>query len=233
MVDVTKLVKIAKLADAAEAARAARAARTAEKMGEATQATRATQSNKLAEVFKASAVKDAQGNPLKVFTGTSKDIDFSTFKIPKNGAWFTEDSAEASRYAMDNESMGLKSIPGTWKFEEINKASRVMPVYLDIRNPKIYQDSSEFNDIIAKLGGENYKKGQSALFDKLRFEGYDGVVLGKEKGKRVWVVIDKPNQIKSAIGNSGEYDLSKKSMIQGAAGAAVVSGAATQEETPQ
>src|SRR5574343_539254 len=38
--------------------------------------------------FKDSKVVDAEGRPIRLYTGTSKDKDFTSFNVPKNGAWF-------------------------------------------------------------------------------------------------------------------------------------------------
>ena len=147
--------------------------------------------------FGDSKVVDADGNPLRVYTGTSKDKDFSKFNVPKNGAWFTTSPSEASMYAQDNDSRDIKYNPDTRNYEEVNTASRVMPVYLRIENPATL--SAEDSQAMRMAG--NYKKVQGQIFDRLRSEGYDGVDLGGG----VWVVIGSPNQIKSAIGNNGEF----------------------------
>jgi hypothetical protein len=41
--------------------------------------------------FAGSQAVDANGEPLKLYHGTSKDADFKSFKMPKNGVWFTTD----------------------------------------------------------------------------------------------------------------------------------------------
>lgn len=144
--------------------------------------------------FGDSKVVNQSGEPKVVYTGTSKDIDFSTFKVPRNGVWFTDSAKDASMYAVENDSMGFKWEGGRPK--AINTASRVMPVYLKIENP--YKMTSEDLKVINK---ENYKKAQGDFFDKLRSQGYDGV----DMGGGIMVVIKEPSQIKSATGNVGAY----------------------------
>ena len=148
--------------------------------------------------FGGSEVVDERGEPLVVYTGTSKDTDFKAFKIPKNGAWFVADPAEASQYAVDNDSQNLKYDPDTRRYREVNTASRVMPVFLSIKNPATLSEA----DSNAMRYASNYRKVQGQIFDRLRAQGYDGVNMGNG----VWVVIGSPTQIKSAIGNTGAFD---------------------------
>lgn len=138
--------------------------------------------------FDDSAVSDAAGQPVKVYTGTSKDVDFKSFKIPKNGAWFSTDPQSASQYAVENDSMDMKYEGGT--FVNVNTASRVIPAYLSIQNPYKMTDAD-----FARINVDNYKRAQGQFFDELRAKGHDGV----DMGDGVWVVIGKPNQIKSAF----------------------------------
>jgi hypothetical protein len=147
--------------------------------------------------FGGSKVVDENGEPLVMYTGTSKDKDFTKFNLPKNGAWFTSDPVSASSYARDNDSMGYKWENGN--FVEKNTASRVMPVYLSIKNP--YRLSAEEENTLYRAG--NYKKAQGIIFERAKAKGHDGI----DMGSGVWVIIGTPNQVKSAIGNNGEYSL--------------------------
>lgn len=157
---------------------------------------RAPRDAALSKWFGNSKVADADGTPRVVYTGTSKDTDFSTFKAPKNGIWFTTDSKSASDYARENDSKGFEYEGG--KYHETNTADRVMPVYLRIENPKVYE---QWPDKIRVAS--NYKRAQGEVFEQLRQEGYDGVNIGD-----VWVAF-RPEQVKSAIGNRGTFDASK------------------------
>lgn len=147
--------------------------------------------------FGDSKTVDAEGNPLVLFTGTSKDVDFTKFKVPKNGAWFTTDPASASDYAKDNDSKGLKYNPDTRRYDEVNSASRVMPVYLRALNPAALSDEDRQTMRLAT----NYRKAQGLIFDRLRAQGFDSV----DFGDGVWVALAGPEQIKSAIGNDGSF----------------------------
>ena len=145
--------------------------------------------------FGDSKVVDENGEPLVVYTGTSKDKDFNTFRIPKNGAWFINDPEAASQYAVENDSMGYKWDTG--RPVATNTAARVMPVYLRIENP--YTLTVEETKELKYSG--NYKRTQGIIFERAKAKGHDGIDLGDG----VWVVIKDPNQIKSAIGNRGTY----------------------------
>ena len=139
--------------------------------------------------------------PYVLYTGTSKDVDFKTFNIPKNGVWFTTNAKDASDYAEDNDSQGFRRGDG-WSLVPTNTASRVIPVHLSAKNPKVYENPKELNDRIYSLAKENYKRGQGLLFDELRQAGYDSVHIGQD----TWVALSNPAQIKSAIGNDGQFD---------------------------
>ncbi len=162
--------------------------------------------------FGDSKAVDSSGEPQELFHGTSKDSDFNTIRIPKNGAWLTTDPESASSYSLENDSRGFRPAGG-FNVEETNTASRVMPVYLKAENPKTYTDPKEFNSEIMRLGGENYKRGQSILFDRLRAAGFDSVVLGRpDDAEKVWIALKDSTQIKSSIGNRGTFDPAKKNI---------------------
>lgn len=162
---------------------------------------RQTQTPEFKRWFGDSKVTDESGNALRVYTGTSKDKDFSAFKVPRNGTWFTTDPKGASEYARENDSMGARFDPFTRRFEEFNTASRVIPVYLKIERPAKLSEA----DSKTLLYATNYRKAQGQIFDRLRAQGFDGV----DMGDGIWVVIGDPTQIKSAIGNTGAFDPKK------------------------
>ena len=160
--------------------------------------------------FGNSKATDDEGKPIVAYHGTSKDKDFNSINVNKNGAWFTTDPLGASEYAENNDSQGYRWENG--KPEPTNTASRVLPVYLKAENPKVYADPKVFNNEIHRLGGENYKRGQGFLFDKLRHEGFDSVVLKGSDGHDVWVALKDSTQVKSALGNNGNFNPAKKNI---------------------
>jgi Large polyvalent protein associated domain 38/ADP-Ribosyltransferase in polyvalent proteins len=151
--------------------------------------------------FGNSQVVNGDGTPRRMYTGTSVDKDFSSFKMPRNGVWFTMWPDSASDYARDNDSKGVKYNPDTRKYDDVNTSSRVIPVYLNISNPY----TMTFEDTQA-VNVSNYKAAQAKLFDRLRAEGYDGVKWSPAE----WVAIASPTQIKSAVGNNGNFSPASK-----------------------
>jgi hypothetical protein len=111
---------------------------------------------------------------LRVYHGTSKDQDFSTFKIGNRGAWFTTDPADASGYANENDAQTSKLDYGTGKYVPVNQAPRVIPAYLNLKNP--YKMTAV--DLAMHQRAENYGRHQGQHFTKLRAQGYDGVDFG-------------------------------------------------------
>jgi len=152
--------------------------------------------------FAGSKAVDAHGEPLILYHGTSKDTDFKAFKVPKNGVWFTTDPKSASAYAEENDSQGSKWDPERRAFMRTHTASRVIPVYLKITNPKRFPSLPEELRHV-----QNYRKAQGQFFDRLRAEGYDSVIFGDD----VYVLLDRnaPSKIKSAIGNKAFSDTKK------------------------
>lgn len=159
--------------------------------------------------FAGSKVVNLDGTPRRVYTGTSADKDFDAFRMAKNGVWFTDSPESASSYAVENDSMGLEYNPNTRRFDAVNSAARVVPVYLNITNPYKLMPAD-----LQRINTDKYKSAQAKLFNELRLRGFDGVQL--EGG--VWVAIGQAGQIKSAIGNNGNFDGSKPSILKNEAG---------------
>jgi hypothetical protein len=142
----------------------------------------------------------------RFYTGTSKDKDFTAFQESRHGTWLTDDPEDASSYALNNDSQNLRLVPGTWNYEAVNSASRVIPSYARIENP--YRGDKP--DWVMKQ--DNYKKAQSDWFDQLRFQGYDAWVPDSSNGSLAVVLKNQGTNVKSAIGNQGTFDTTKKHM---------------------
>ena len=146
--------------------------------------------------FGDSALHD-NGVPRTYYTGTSKDKDFTSFNVGRHGAWFTTDPKEASQYAMENDSQGHVWEGGGYK--RTNTASRVIPAHLKASNPYTGDRPEHIRN------ATNYKKAQSDWFDQLRVAGHDAWVPASMNGNLA-VMLKHPTQIKSAIGNNGNFD---------------------------
>ena len=151
--------------------------------------------------FAASKVTDAAGAPMRMYHGTSKDKPFSAFSESPRGIWFSSDPEQASSYARSNDSQKIVNEGGRYK--SVNTSEQVIPVYLSLQNP-------------LKVSGEVLKKWQSAtnyravnreLVANAKQAGYDGLQFGDST-----YVAFAPTQIKSAIGNRGTFDASKKNL---------------------
>jgi hypothetical protein len=165
-----------------------------------------TETPEFREWFGDSKVVDENGKPRVVYHGTSKDVDFASFRIGGRGAWFTENPSTASEYARSNDSQDVVYEGG--KYVDKNTASRVMPVYLSIQNPYPYAKLPE--DQKQKLmTATNYAKAQKEVFSQLARQGYDGV----DHGGGIWVAFE-PTQIKSAVGNKGTFSRKRPSVLE-------------------
>lgn len=158
--------------------------------------------------FGGSKVVD-NGRPVVVYTGTSKDMDFKSFKMPKSGVWFTTNPEIASTYALDNDSKDTKYNPDSRRYEEINTAARVIPAYLKIENPHTLTDEER-----SRINVPAYRAAQGRVFDEIRARGHDGI----DFGGGIWVVLKEPTQIKSAIGNNGDFDPKKPDILRSGRG---------------
>jgi hypothetical protein len=150
-----------------------------------------------ANLKKFNPITGGDGEPKVFYHGTSKDKDFKSFNVGRHGAWFTSDPDSASSYADNNDSQGHSYERG--EFVPKNNASRVMPVHLNVENPYRGEMPDSFRN------SENYKSVQSNWFDSLRAAGHDSWVPDVHKGELV-VVLKRPAQVKSAIGNQGTFD---------------------------
>ncbi|CAB4154472.1 LT_GEWL domain containing protein [uncultured Caudovirales phage] len=163
--------------------------------------------------FGDSKVVDEQGRPLVVYHGTFKD--FSEFNrkpefrkqdgLDSIGSWFTTSARRAAEYG-----------------------SAVMPVYLSIQSPREYasfrdlrddwSDSQPSRGPAAKSHKTNSHWGDSEAFrDDLGLGGFDGARIkqhgdGEWKDQSAWIALN-PEQVKSATGNTGEFDAERASIL--------------------
>lgn len=146
-------------------------------------------------------VVDADGDPRVVFHGTSKDEDFKAFRVGQRGTFFTENPEEASSFAWDNDAANTV----TAIKEKKNTAARVIPVYLNIKNPFVPTGL----DMQRYKFASSYAKEQRIIAWRAKGDGHDGIKFPDG----VWVAF-KPAQIKSAIGNRGTFDESKNNILE-------------------
>jgi hypothetical protein len=170
--------------------------------------------------FEGSVVVDDQGRPLIVLHGTDANItEFKTVSskagkteafnnnwLGELGSWFAAPIADGRReYETGSAEMTAEvfaDIGGSRRRRE--SGGVIYPVYLSIKNPYEAYDYQELVEERADAGGPKKFR------EKLIAQGYDGVVIrnsntdgGQERDD--WVAFY-PEQIKSAIGNSGAFD---------------------------
>lgn len=151
------------------------------------------------------------GSPLKLYTGTSKDTIFESFKDSDRGTWLTSDPALASDYALENDSMNLRLEfgPKGQEYVRTNTRSRVLPVYASVKNvldlsTREKQDAFYKENKIPTFGGASgYQKEQAAIGRVAKFRGYDAI----QWAPNVWAVFDPKKNIKSQFNEFTEKSI--------------------------
>jgi len=167
--------------------------------------------------FGDSKVVDEDGNPLVVYHGTHES--FSEFKPSFKSGVDSEPTQQQLFFTPNPEFAGGYAYA---------KGANIYPVYLKVEKlfDKVDEDSNElvsfrnylinnydfseddaynFSDAIA-IG--NYDARESKQFVSwLQENGYDGYTVKEAPGQSTWgYAVFSPNQIKSAIGNTGKFD---------------------------
>jgi hypothetical protein len=137
-----------------------------------------------------SKIKDSNGKLIKVYHGTS--ANFNDFDTRLRGAWFASNPVSANAYAGIN---GEADRP--------KRNARIIPVYLDINNPKILTDDDLEKFIDEWIRHKNYKNSMKSLKSKTEHEGFDGIWFKSRTDRKhdVFVAFE-PNQIKSIFSES-------------------------------
>jgi len=160
----------------------------------------------LAQFLKDSAVKD------RMYHATSHD--FSEFADNPRGVHFVTPSANWANKFLSQDG-GMPPDP------------LIMPLHVSVKNPfdyanKKHRDALAVKASIGKLGMDEIKKGKwGRIEDRTTLKaikdlGHDSVYV-KENGIKNLGVFD-PNQIKSAIGNRGTYDLNNPDITKAQGG---------------
>lgn len=139
--------------------------------------------------FGGSKVVDAKGEPLVVYHGSRADIpEFDPSMAPETRAkamFFSPDKDTASSFA-------------------IGDGGNVAPVYLSMKNPLEF----EFN--AAQYASPYYEK---MMMDEAIRAGHDGMVI-TSPGRQTMYVAFRSEQIKSAVGNNGNFDPNDASLTK-------------------
>ena len=163
--------------------------------------------------FGKSKIVDGEGAPLRLYHGTSENFDIfkhpSETKGPKGGFidtqgfYFTADPGVAEVYA-DHFGRNIKLGPRGYIRKAANQT--IIPVYLRMENPFVVDMKKPFDH----PSHEAIKQGRidNEVMTNLKSKGYDGVILKNANGRNEYVAFD-ANQIKSATGNLGSFDINR------------------------
>lgn len=175
--------------------------------------------NKFKEWFGNSKVVDGNGNPKVVYHGT--DNDFSVFDRKKLGDNTFSNASDPS--------YGATSFIGFWfndkpmgKGDNRRNSPYLIdiPSYVKIENPVEFESLEELAaelDGLIQSGFEDSADVKKAVNDwvaEQKSKGFDGVKLSDEEfGGTSYIAFD-PAQIKSAIGNNGEFDPQNQNILK-------------------
>lgn len=178
--------------------------------------------------FGDSKVVDAEGRPLVVYRGEGTGGDFEQFDrrmTGENAFFFTADKSIASVYARGQEprQFYLKSeklvdiTRGKDSADFIRKWAKVWDEWVDRQSgeevdPVEYVREGRLFDYEGDWSGERWKDLQATI----ESEGFDGAVLpdwDNDTGMFKAIVVFTPTQIKSATGNTGNFDPTNPSIL--------------------
>ena len=174
--------------------------------------------------FSGSKTVDQQGRPKRFYHGTTGQFDqfevghkgrnsniFGGWDVQRAGIFFTENPSVASDYANQTSDFNGPGYSG----------QNTIPVYLAIFDPLDLRNgfslallnTMEYYGLNARYYYNvrdmweifDYENGGKELVEVLKKMGYDGAIF-EEDGGTTWVAFD-PNQIKSAIGNKGTFNI--------------------------
>jgi hypothetical protein len=168
-----------------------------------------TQTEAFKRWFKDSKVVDADGKPLVVYHGTRGDISVFDYGRVKSrfqsseGLYFTARPLHASVYADGVDNAANDFDPTSSFAKPVADGANVMPVYVSLQNPKIIS-VSEWGTLESAVDGNGGARVRAA-----KAAGHDGVIVERNAGDAYdgkLVIAFRPEQIKSAIGNNGNFD---------------------------
>ena len=146
------------------------------------------------------------------------------------GAYFTPEPGRAAEYADFSYSKldeVLDAGPDSKVADRAAKNNKIYPVYLSIKNPfrtssdagvmqighDLYKENpAEYSRLAQKISKRNGYSDEKSVGTQevgnelLREEGYDGIIKEWKPNEPLEIVAFHPEQIKSAIGNNGNFD---------------------------
>ena len=176
---------------------------------------RPTDTPEFRQWFGESKVVDEDGAPQVVYHGTRSDV--AAFDAGRLGEATGADSTGLGFFFTDK----VSGEPAGWMAHgaEVWAADRegsyagggnVMPVYVSVKNPKTLKGSE-----MARAHSDPAEA--AAIRRQAEAEGHDG--FRYQDADENWVIAFRPEQIKSAIGNSGKFDPASPSLTDAPAAA--------------
>lgn len=182
--------------------------------------------------FGDSKIVGPDGKPLVVYHGTDKD--FATFDAEKpkaSGAmhgkgFYFADAAHASGYADATGGGGLvmpvylrmeNPFLGALTQKDVALLRKEMPEFEEAYKKFVEEEGAAYTPSIERLGVLSGNRNEF-IQKALRTAGYDGRIVSFEP-KTPWAdpdteyVVFDPNQIKSAVGNVGTYDITNDNIL--------------------
>ena len=161
--------------------------------------------SKATEDFSPWFESSGKGAPRTLYHGTTSDVP--EFRMDLAGKRDDGDFGHAIYLADKPETAA--------KYAGNGEGANVLPVYARAENPLLLRTSEEFSALWKKGGGEDawFSKTPKEQAEFIQSLGYDSVYDAKY-GQ--WAVF-KPEQVKSAIGNSGKFDRNSTSLTDFAA----------------
>ena len=144
----------------------------------------------------ANKAKFLQSSKIKkpVYHGTQ--TDFKVFDPERQGESVSGRGGDVGYFFIDDPKAASNHAMADWWRDD--PAPNVMPVHLNLSNPEVITGIGE-----PSRWYDNH--GRSASLKAIK-ENKDGLIIGNEDGPNLYVAF-KPNQIKSATGNRGTYDI--------------------------
>lgn len=158
--------------------------------------------------FGESKVVDPSGAPMIVYHGTSYDVpefaiaDLSGLNLGDTSEGFAFFTNKANAYPDSASDYAVKLESGP------NVQPNVVPVYVALKNPLILDASGKYNAV------SRFDSDAKAIREAVSAGGHDGVIIKYLDGSssEVLIAATRPEQIKSAIGNSGRFDPTSPSL---------------------
>ena len=173
-----------------------------------------TESQEFKSWFGDSKVVDDNGKPLVVYHGTGSE--FSVFDEDLAGKNYEKDDEQGFFFTS-------KPKEAYWAADRASEVSggnpSIMPVYLSLQDPLIIDVSEHAEKVGLGDPSSYYDNRTSELLARANDAGNDGIIVRNKRRGYSTIVAFNPEQIKSAIGNNGQFDPNNPSILkQGADG---------------